>query len=189
MFSNVGGKLRVIAIIFFVLLAMLSVVPLVYGIILGTELAIVIGAVSFLGGFLLSLVFSYVFYGYGTLIRACEENAKTNRAILELLENDGIKCLPPEPPKHGMPPMPSTDAFVPPAREHLYDFKLTGTVQADNRHSAPAEEPASDMPEKGEEKTISLPRGDEPAARRCLSCGNVVKPDANFCNQCGQKMN
>ena len=28
----------------------------------------------------------------------------------------------------------------------------------------------------------------EPIVKRCPSCGNIVRPQANFCNQCGYKM-
>ena len=91
MFKNVGGKLRTIAIIFFVFNCIISALLLVAGIlgaVLYDDVYAIIGSVA--GGVLgaaiwfgMSLIPIYIFYGYGTLIKSCEENARTNEAILE----------------------------------------------------------------------------------------------------------
>lgn len=213
MFKNVGGKLRTIAIIFFVLNCIISALLLVAGIIgavLYDDVYAIIGSVA--GGILgaaiwfgMSLIPIYIFYGYGTLIKSCEENARTNEAILAFLNNNKVNACQPAQPAQPVQPVQPVEAPVveapvveaPVVEEPVVEEPV---VEAPVVEEPVAEEPAVEAPaapvaddadfvsDDGEEKTVVIPKEGEPLVKRCPSCGNVVRPQANFCNQCGYKM-
>jgi hypothetical protein len=203
MFKNVGGKLRTIAIIFFVFNCIISALLLVAGIIgavLYDDVYAIIGSVA--GGILgaaiwfgMSLIPIYIFYGYGTLIKSCEENARTNEAILAFLNNNKVNACQPAQPAQPVQPVQPVEAPVVEA-----PVVEAPVVEAPVVEEPVAEEPAVEAPaapvaddadfvsDDGEEKTVVIPKEGEPLVKRCPSCGNVVRPQANFCNQCGYKM-
>lgn len=208
MFKNVGGKLRTIAIIFFVFNCIISALLLVAGIIgavLYDDVYAIIGSVA--GGILgaaiwfgMSLIPIYIFYGYGTLIKSCEENARTNEAILAFLNNNKVNACQPAQPAQPVQPVQPVEAPVveaPVVEEPVVEEPV---VEAPVVEEPVAEEPAVEAPaapvaddadfvsDDGEEKTVVIPKEGEPLVKRCPSCGNVVRPQANFCNQCGYKM-
>jgi hypothetical protein len=213
MFKNVGGKLRTIAIIFFVFNCIISALLLVAGIIgavLYDDVYAIIGSVA--GGILgaaiwfgMSLIPIYIFYGYGTLIKSCEENARTNEAILAFLNNNNVNACQPAQPAQPVQPVQPVEAPVveapvveaPVVEEPVVEEPV---VEAPVVEEPVAEEPAVEAPaapvaddadfvsDDGEEKTVVIPKEGEPLVKRCPSCGNVVRPQANFCNQCGYKM-
>lgn len=205
MFKNVGGKLRTIAIIFFVLNCIISALLLVAGIIgavLYDDVYAIIGSVA--GGILgaaiwfgMSLIPIYIFYGYGTLIKSCEENARTNEAILAFLNNNKVNACQPAQPAQPVQPVEAPVVEAPVVEEPVVEEPV---VEAPVVEEPVAEEPAVEAPaapvaddadfvsDDGEEKTVVIPKEGEPLVKRCPSCGNVVRPQANFCNQCGYKM-
>lgn len=216
MFKNVGGKLRTIAIIFFVLNCIISALLLVAGIIgavLYDDVYAIIGSVA--GGILgaaiwfgMSLIPIYIFYGYGTLIKSCEENARTNEAILAFLNNNKVNaCQPAQPAQPAQPVQPVQPVEAPVVEAPVVEAPVVEepvveepVVEAPVVEEPVAEEPAVEAPaapvaddadfvsDDGEEKTVVIPKEGEPLVKRCPSCGNVVRPQANFCNQCGYKM-
>ena len=223
MFKNVGGKLRTIAIIFFVFNCIISALLLVAGIIgavLYDDVYAIIGSVA--GGILgaaiwfgMSLIPIYIFYGYGTLIKSCEENARTNEAILAFLNNNKVNACQPAQPAQPVQPVQPVEAPVveapvveapvveaPVVEEPVVEEPVVEepVVEAPVVEEPVAEEPAVEAPaapvaddadfvsDDGEEKTVVIPKEGEPLVKRCPSCGNVVRPQANFCNQCGYKM-
>jgi hypothetical protein len=205
MFKNVGGKLRTIAIIFFVFNCIISALLLVAGIIgavLYDDVYAIIGSVA--GGILgaaiwfgMSLIPIYIFYGYGTLIKSCEENARTNEAILAFLNNNKVNACQPAQPAQPVQPVEAPVVEAPVVEEPVVEEPV---VEAPVVEEPVAEEPAVEAPaapvaddadfvsDDGEEKTVVIPKEGEPLVKRCPSCGNVVRPQANFCNQCGYKM-
>ena len=216
MFKNVGGKLRTIAIIFFVFNCIISALLLVAGIIgavLYDDVYAIIGSVA--GGILgaaiwfgMSLIPIYIFYGYGTLIKSCEENARTNEAILAFLNNNKVNaCQPAQPAQPAQPVQPVQPVEAPVVEAPVVEEPVVEepvveepVVEAPVVEEPVAEEPAVEAPaapvaddadfvsDDGEEKTVVIPKEGEPLVKRCPSCGNVVRPQANFCNQCGYKM-
>jgi hypothetical protein len=213
MFKNVGGKLRTIAIIFFVFNCIISALLLVAGIIgavLYDDVYAIIGSVA--GGILgaaiwfgMSLIPIYIFYGYGTLIKSCEENARTNEAILAFLNNNKVNACQPAQPAQPVQPVQPVEAPVveaPVVEAPVVEAPVVEepVVEAPVVEEPVAEEPAVEAPaapvaddadfvsDDGEEKTVVIPKEGEPLVKRCPSCGNVVRPQANFCNQCGYKM-
>jgi hypothetical protein len=208
MFKNVGGKLRTIAIIFFVFNCIISALLLVAGIIgavLYDDVYAIIGSVA--GGILgaaiwfgMSLIPIYIFYGYGTLIKSCEENARTNEAILAFLNNNKVNACQPAQPAQPVQPVQPVEAPVVEAPVVEAPVVEEPVVEAPVVEEPVAEEPAVEAPaapvaddadfvsDDGEEKTVVIPKEGEPLVKRCPSCGNVVRPQANFCNQCGYKM-
>ena len=216
MFKNVGGKLRGIAIIFFVFNCIITAFILIAGILggvfsrdLSTMIAgILIGILGATAYFGLSLIPIYIFFGYGTLIKSCEENARTSEAILAFLRNSKAnECKPVQPVQPVAAPVveaPVVEAPVveaPIVEEPVVEAPVVeapvveAPVVEEPVAETPAEEAAAPMADDadfvsddGEEKTVVLPKEGEPLVKRCPSCGNVVRPQANFCNQCGYKM-
>ena len=215
MFKNVGGKLRTIAIIFFVFNCIISALLLVAGIlgaVLYDDVYAIIGSVA--GGVLgaaiwfgMSLIPIYIFYGYGTLIKSCEENARTNEAILAFLNNNKVNACQPAQPIHPAQPVEAPVVETPVVEAPVVEAPVVEepvveepVVEAPVVEEPVAEEPAVEAPaapvaddadfvsDDGEEKTVVIPKEGEPLVKRCPSCGNVVRPQANFCNQCGYKM-
>ena len=203
MFKNVGGKLRTIAIIFFVFNCIISALLLVAGIIgavLYDDVYAIIGSVA--GGILgaaiwfgMSLIPIYIFYGYGTLIKSCEENARTNEAILAFLNNNKVNACQPAQPAQPVQPVQPVEAPVveaPVVEEPVVEAPVVEEPVAEEpaveAPAAPVADDADFVSDDGEEKTVVIPKEGEPLVKRCPSCGNVVRPQANFCNQCGYKM-
>ena len=203
MFKNVGGKLRTIAIIFFVFNCIISALLLVAGIIgavLYDDVYAIIGSVA--GGILgaaiwfgMSLIPIYIFYGYGTLIKSCEENARTNEAILAFLNNNKVNACQPTQPAQPVQPVQPVEAPVveapvveAPVVEEPVVEEPVAEEPAVEAPAAPVADDADFVSDDGEEKTVVIPKEGEPLVKRCPSCGNVVRPQANFCNQCGYKM-
>ena len=91
MFKNVGKKIRNVAIAFFVILCIASFALLVIGIVAGIMLEwawpVVYGVIGASVVFVISLVSTYMLYGYGTLIKSCEENTRINAEILAFLRS------------------------------------------------------------------------------------------------------
>ena len=232
MFKNVGKKIRIVSIIFFVLMCIASLLLLVAGIVNGVMLEwawpIIGGVIAASVGFVVSLVSTYMVYGYGTLIKSSEENARTNKEILELLRNNSESLLAVLNKKESEPV--SLDSYTDAAEETVEAlaneaFEIEVSIAEDPVVEEPVieepvvEEPVIEEPiveepiieepiveepsvefvfseelsnvnerDLGEEKTLVLPKNNEPLVKRCPSCGNVVRPQANFCNQCGHKM-
>ncbi|MBR5778996.1 MAG: zinc ribbon domain-containing protein [Clostridia bacterium] len=219
MFKNVGGKLRGIAIVFFVFNCIISAFILITGVLTGVfsrELStmiagILIGILGATAYFGLSLIPIYMFFGYGTLIKSCEENARTSEAILAFLRNSKAnECKPVQPvveapvveaPVVEAPVVEAPVVEAPVVEEPVVEAPV---VEAPVVEAPVVEEPVAETPveeaaapmaddadfvsDDGEEKTVVLPKEGEPLVKRCPSCGNVVRPQANFCNQCGYKM-
>ena len=257
MFKNVGKKIRIVSIIFFVLMCIASLLLLVVGIVNGVMLEwawpIIGGVIAASVGFVVSLVSTYMVYGYGTLIKSSEENARTNKEILELLRENADKARVAEYDnartnkdilellrnnsesllavlnKKESEPV-SLESCTDAAEETVEAlaneaFEIEAPTVEDPVVEEPVvEEPVIEEPiveepiieepviedpiveepsvefvfseelsnvnerDLGEEKTLVLPKNNEPLVKRCPSCGNVVRPQANFCNQCGHKM-
>lgn len=210
MFKNIGNKIKIVAIILFILSAITCLSPLVYGIVVNSVRLMIFGGIAFVLGFVVSLIIAYLVYGYGVLIQSNCENAKTNKMILEYLKNNSVNAQPAEVEPVGQAPEIKAETIPEPAKQEA------PTVEAP---VAPVESPAFDLaaaqrefssdpmievvpPSKpeaefqpravvddGSEVTVSIPRKNAPMAKRCGNCGNVVPPEALFCNQCGNKMN
>ena len=220
MFKNVGGKLRGIAIVFFVFNCIISAFILIACVLSGvfsedlstlisSVIVGVLGAAAYFG---FSLIPIYIFFGYGTLIKSCEENARTSEAILAFLRNSKAnECKPVQPVQPVQPVVeapvveapvveaPVVEAPVveaPVVEEPVVEEPVVeAPVVEEPVVETPVEEAAAPMADDadfvsddGEEKTVVLPKEGEPLVKRCPSCGNVVRPQANFCNQCGYKM-
>ena len=191
---------------------------MIVGILIG-----ILGATAYFG---LSLIPIYMFFGYGTLIKSCEENARTSEAILAFLRNSKAnECKPVQPVQPVQPvAVPVVEAPVveapvveaPVVEEPVVEAPVVEApvveapvveepvVEAPVVEAPAVEEPVAETPveeaaapmaddadfvsDDGEEKTVALPKEGEPLVKRCPSCGNVVRPQANFCNQCGYKM-
>lgn len=87
MFKNVGNKIKLVAVVFLVLLLIACCIPLAIGIIHESTNLIIVGAAAVVLGFILSLFTAYFIYGYGKLIESCEDNAATNRLLLNHFQN------------------------------------------------------------------------------------------------------
>ena len=204
MFKNVGGKLRGIAIVFFVFNCIISAFILITGVLTGVfsrELStmiagILIGILGATAYFGLSLIPIYMFFGYGTLIKSCEENARTSEAILAFLRNSKANECKPVQPVVEAPVVEAPVVEAPVVEEPVVEAPVVeAPVVEEPVAETPVEEAAAPMADDadfvsddGEEKTVVLPKEGEPLVKRCPSCGNVVRPQANFCNQCGYKM-
>lgn len=237
MFRNVGGKIRVVSIIFFTLMCMASLLLLVWGIVSGVRLGwawpIIGGVAGALVGFGFSLVSTYMLFGYGTLVKSCEDNARINAEILSFLRNNmsnlckarsetepreevkapvvstaNVTLSEPIMPKAPVAPIVSISQEKEVTVEEVLETESPVVeepiVEEPVIEEPVAEEFVDDTPsiefefveefvqdtpsDNGEEKTLSLPKDGEPLVKRCPSCGNVVRPQANFCNQCGHKM-
>ena len=236
MFKNVGRKIRGVAIVFFILLCIASfsvlAAGIVYGIILSWSWPVIGGVIGAAAGFVISLVATYMIYGYGTLIKSCEENARINAEILAILRNGYFNSV--KPTQSAQPvqapqaireePEKVEKAVADEADDvKLYEAACRSTVEevveepAEETFEEPAEEIAEEIAggEAAEEvaevglDTSSLaevyddadlfsdfigeaetayPKSVEQHVKRCPSCGNIVRPQANFCNQCGYKM-
>lgn len=222
MFKNVGKKIRIVSIIFFVLMCIASLLLLVAGIVNGVMLEwawpIIGGVIAASVGFVVSLVSTYMVYGYGTLIKSSEENARTNKEILELLRNNSESLLGSLDKKESEAlslelGTDSTEEAVEALANEAFEIEVS-TVEESVVEESVVEEPVieesvvedpivedpivefvfseelsnANQRDLGEEKTLVLPKNNEPLVKRCPSCGNVVRPQANFCNQCGHKM-
>ncbi len=217
MFRNVGGKIRVVSLIFFGLMCLASAAGLVFGIISGVSLGwawpIIGGVVGAAVGFVFSLISTYMLYGYGTLIKSCEENARTNAEILAFLRDNASNLCAARYDKAPVPAFAPAESIVeePVIEKPVIETPVieTPVVEAPVVEMPIIEEPVIEEPifeapsveftfteelapeatdDSGEEKTLALPKNGEPLVKRCPSCGNVVRPQANFCNQCGHKM-
>ena len=220
MFKNVGGKLRGIAIIFFVFNCIVTAFILAACVISGVlseDLSTIIASVivGVLGAavyFGLSLIPIYMFFGYGTLIKSCEENARTSEAIYAFLcNNKANACQPVQPVQSVQPVQPVQPVAAPVVEAPVVEAPVAEepVVEAPVVEEPIVEEPVIEAPvieapveeaaapvaddedfvsDDGEEKTVVIPKEGEPLVKRCPSCGNVVRPQANFCNQCGYKM-
>ena len=227
MFKNVGRKLRGIALAFFALMCIASLSVIAVGIVSGIKLnwtwPVIYSIIGASVGFVLSLVLTYMLYGYGTLIKVCEDNMHINAEILMLLRKDyqnrtSSDC-------NGAPVQ-----AAPPVKEDAEDVKVY-VAASDNASEEIAEETTEETTEETVEKEIEAtakeiaelseieafeeaaepkpvevpsdadlfsdfigatetpsPQSSEPRVKRCPSCGNVVRPQANFCNLCGHKM-
>lgn len=236
MFKNVGRKIRGVAIVFFILLCIASFLVLAAGIINGVMLGwawpVIGGVIGAAVGFVISLVATYMIYGYGTLIKSCEENARINAEILAILRNGYFNSV--KPAQSAQPvqapqaireePEKVEKAVADEADDvKLYEAACRSTVEeaAEEPAEETVEEPAEEIAEEiangeavekiaearlnaspfaeacndvdlfsdfvGEEVSAS-PNNGEQYVKRCPSCGNIVRPQANFCNQCGCKM-
>jgi hypothetical protein len=162
--------------------------------IIGSVAGGILGAAIWFG---MSLIPIYIFYGYGTLIKSCEENARTNEAILAFLNNNKVNACQPAQPAQPVQPVEAPVVEAPVVEAPVVEEPV---VEAPVVEEPVAEEPAVEAPaapvaddadfvsDDGEEKTVVIPKEGEPLVKRCPSCGNVVRPQANFCNQCGYKM-
>ena len=196
MFKNVGGKLRGIAIIFFVFNCIVTAFILAACVIRGVfsdDLSTIISSVivGVLGAavyFGLSLIPIYMFFGYGTLIKSCEENARTSEAIYAFLcNNKANACQPVQPVQPVAAPVVEAPVVeAPVVEEPIVEEPVieAPVIEA----AAPVADDEDFVSDDGEEKTVVIPKEGEPLVKRCPSCGNVVRPQANFCNQCGYKM-
>ena len=214
MFKNVGGKLRGIAIVFFVFNCIISAFILIACVLSGvfsedlstlisSVIVGVLGAAAYFG---FSLIPIYIFFGYGTLIKSCEENARTSEAILAFLRNNNVSACQPVQPAQPAQPVAAPVVEAPVVEAPVVEAPV---VEEPVVEAPVVEEPAVEAPvveapveeavnpmtddadfvsDDGEEKTVVLPKEGEPLVKRCPSCGNVVRPQANFCNQCGYKM-
>ena len=237
---------------------LLLVAGIVNGVMLEWAWPIIGGVIAASVGFVVSLVSTYMVYGYGTLIKSSEENARTNKEILELLRENADKTRIAEYDnartnkdilellrnnsesllavinKKESEPV-SLDSYTDAAEETVealaneaFEIEVS-TVEEPVIEEPVVEEPVIEEPiveepiieepiveepiieepiveetsvefvfseelsnanqrDLGEEKTLVLPKNNEPLVKRCPSCGNVVRPHANFCNQCGHKM-
>lgn len=176
MFKNVGGKIRVVSIIFFVLMCAASFVLLVIGIynaaMLGWVEPLIYGIIGAALGFVFSLISTYMLYGYGTLIKSCEDNARINAEILYLLRNGRLITITGKPENHNIPGQPAQPAQ--PAQPKA-------PVAEGLASEAPAEETFVD-------ELTDASQSNEELVKRCPSCGGAVRAQANFCNLCGYKM-
>ncbi len=223
MFKNVGRKIRGVAIAFFVLLCIASLLVLVAGIVNGIMLEwawpIIYGVIGAAVGFVLSLIATYMLYGYGTLVKSCEENARINAEILAILRNNNFNCAQPEKPVKEVTAQPEKpEACFDGENEDVKVYEVASDSVAEETVEETAEEIAEEVVEEitteaVEEKLESvpaaepiedpfvedifsdrdngratLPKQSEPIIKRCPSCGNAVRAQANFCNQCGYKM-
>ena len=204
MFKNVGGKLRGIAIIFFVFNCIITAFILIAGVLggvfsrdLSTMIAgILIGILGATAYFGLSLIPIYIFFGYGTLIKSCEENARTSEAILAFLRNSKANECKPVQPVVEAPVVEAPVVEAPVVEEPVVEAPVVEAPAVEEpvaetpveEAAAPMADDADFVSDDGEEKTVVLPKEGEPLVKRCPSCGNVVRPQANFCNQCGYKM-
>lgn len=211
MFKNVGGKLRGIAIIFFVFNCIVTAFILAACVISGVlseDLSTIIASVivGVLGAavyFGLSLIPIYMFFGYGTLIKSCEENARTSEAIYAFLcNNKANACQPVQPVQPVAAPVVEAPVVeAPVAEEPVVEAPVVEepiveepvieapVIEASvEEAAAPVADDEDFVSDDGEEKTVVIPKEGEPLVKRCPSCGNVVRPQANFCNQCGYKM-
>ena len=196
MFKNVGGKLRGIAIIFFVFNCIVTAFILAACVIRGVfsdDLSTIISSVivGVLGAavyFGLSLIPIYMFFGYSTLIKSCEENARTSEAIYAFLcNNKANACQPVQPVQPVAAPVVEAPVVeAPVVEEPIVEEPVieAPVIEA----AAPVADDEDFVSDDGEEKTVVIPKEGEPLVKRCPSCGNVVRPQANFCNQCGYKM-
>lgn len=239
MFKNVGRKIRGVAIVFFILLCIASfsvlAAGIVYGIILSWSWPVIGGVIGAAAGFVISLVAAYMIYGYGTLIKSCEENARINAQILAILRNGYFNSVKPAQPTQSAQPVQAPQAIWEEPEKvekavadevddvKLYEAASDNAVEEVAKEPAEEafEEPAEEIAEEiaggeaaeevaevgldasslaevyddadlfsdfiGEAET-AYPKSVEQHVKRCPSCGNIVRPQANFCNQCGYKM-
>lgn len=223
MFKNVGRKLRGIALAFFALMCIASLSVIAVGIVSGIKLnwtwPVIYSIIGASVGFVLSLVLTYMLYGYGTLIKVCEDNMHINAEILMLLRKEYQNRISSD--CSGTPVQ-----AAPSVKEDAEDVKVY-VAASDNASEEISEETTEETVEKeieaaakeiselseieafeeaAEPKTVEAPSDadlfsdfigateapspqvGEPRVKRCPSCGNVVRPQANFCNLCGHKM-
>lgn len=204
MFKNVGNKIKIVAVILFILSAVTCLSPLVYGIVVDSVRLMIFGGIAFVLGVLVSLVVAYFIYGYGVLIQSNCENAKTNKMILEYLKKtsqdnypddiESLESVPeikteavPEPVKQEETPAAEAPAFDLAAAQQV--FSSDPMIEVIPPAKQEPEFKAREVVDDGSETTVSIPRRNTPVAKRCKQCGNVVPSEALFCNQCGNKMN
>ncbi len=134
MFKNCGGKIKGLAILFFILTILLFIAGGILVIVLGTEYGyhryegyyIAGGIVLMLLGPIIAWLGTILLYGYGELVEDTEANRKANEEIRQILlsmpgtqPTEPVRPAPAQnaydrPPERVNPMPPAPDAFAPP---------------------------------------------------------------------------